>query len=93
MARELPRIRHTAETPYGVFRTDFRNGKTYPYAVVYCGWVGLQAATRRRVQEREGLCYGWAENFECAKDLSDKAVQEGCVNVIIADVKVRELPA
>ena len=51
---ELPRIRHTAETPYGVFRTDFRNGKTYPYAVVYCGWVGLQAATRRRVQAMVG---------------------------------------
>ncbi len=89
---QVPTFRHEAKTPFGTFRSDFA-GRQYPLAVVYCGWHDLPDATRRRLREREGICYGYARDMEHAQQLSDYAVGEGCLNVIIVKVDVRQLPS
>lgn len=88
---QLKKFRHTAETPFGTFRTDFF-GRRYPYAVVYCGWTALPEATQRRMKEQEGICYAWAHDEAGAQDLVVAAKAAGLANVIVAPAHVRELP-
>lgn len=83
--------RHTAKTDVGTFRTNFVE-RHYPFAVVYCGWDRLPEATSRRLAEKEGVCYGWARDERDAELMKRRAEGEGCLNVIIHEVAIRELP-
>lgn len=85
------KFRHTAKTPFGTFRTDFP-GRRYPLVVVYCGWTALPEATKRRVEEQEGMCFAWAQDEVGAEELASKAASAGLANVTIAQVDIRELP-
>jgi hypothetical protein len=83
--------RHTAETDYGTFRADF-TGQQYPLAVTYCGWGDMPEATKRRLNDKEGILYGWAHDVKHATQLLDEAIAEGCLNLFIVAVNIRELP-
>ncbi len=83
-------FRHTAETEYGTFRMD--SIIRYPFAVVHCGWKSLPKTTKRRLTDKEGVCFGWAKSKHDADMLVKTAIESECVNVIVAETAVRELP-
>jgi hypothetical protein len=82
--------RHTAHTNSGTFRMD--STVQYPLAVVYVGWRELPEDTKRRLENGEGIMYGWARNEQHARRLVLEAHDEGCVNINVFSVDIRELP-
>lgn len=82
--------RHTAISDiHGSFRSDFTAPREY--AVLYCGWKSLPEATKRRLADHEGLCYGWGRDLRHAETIAAEAAAAGCEHILIVPTQVHEV--